>query len=62
MNVEDLKMPNGSSFIDYLKGSFPNEETVGWTEWTRGHLACQRRLAEILLPQIEAHKPTRTKP
>ena len=52
MNAKDLKMADGSSFIDYLKDNALDNNTP-MDEWTAGYETCKSRLAKILLPQIE---------
>lgn len=46
-----LVMADGSSFADYLRNAVPDDTQMD--DWTRGYEACKRRLARILLPQME---------
>lgn len=46
-----LAMADGSSFADYLRNAVP--EGTSMDEWTEGYETCKRRLAAILLPQLE---------
>lgn len=47
-----LVMADGSPFADYLRNTVPEDTPMD--DWTKGYETCKRRLAAILLPQMEA--------
>ena len=52
---ERLVMADGSPFFAWLE-SAPKADDIPTDEWTQGYEECRHRLAQILLPQLSAHK------